>query len=221
MIDPGGRGVVDVGTDHGFVPVRLALSGYPGTIIASDVNRDPLSAAVRYAEEMNVADQIDFRLSDGLQGCCYQEVDTVVIAGMGGDLICSILDEAGAFHRSDIVFILQPMTKIEILRYFLVNNGWVIYEESTVSENGKLFHILKANYQGLLLRTDSYRNPFLEDWELYTGKEELLCKSIYCTETLLQSRKILEKRLYGKDAAYFQSIFDNLKMMMERTAYGG
>ena len=79
-----GRGLVDVGTDHGYIPAALAKSGYSGKIIASDINPGPLQAARRSAESAGVADKIDFLLCDGLDGCDPSAIDTIVIAGMGG-----------------------------------------------------------------------------------------------------------------------------------------
>ena len=61
-----GRGLVDVGTDHGYIPAALAQNGYPGKIIASDINPGPLRAARHTAESAGVADMIDFLLCDGL-----------------------------------------------------------------------------------------------------------------------------------------------------------
>ena len=89
-----GRGLVDVGTDHGYIPTALAQSGYAGNIIASDIKPGPLQAARRSAENAGVADKIDFLLCDGLDGCDPSAIDTIVIAGMGGDTICGILDRA-------------------------------------------------------------------------------------------------------------------------------
>ena len=91
---PHGRGFADVGTDHGYLPVYMAQHGYSGKIIASDINEGPLSTAVASARQAGVEDRICFRLCDGLDGCGSEELDTVVIAGMGGDTICGILDRA-------------------------------------------------------------------------------------------------------------------------------
>lgn len=79
-----GRGVIDVGTDHGYLPVYLAKSGYKGRILASDINAAPLSTALRTAERAEIKDKVELLLCDGLEKCPSDAVDSIVIAGMGG-----------------------------------------------------------------------------------------------------------------------------------------
>lgn len=161
---PHGRGFADVGTDHGYLPVYMAQHGYSGKIIASDINEGPLSTAVASARQAGVEDRICFRLCDGLDGCGSEELDTVVIAGMGGDTICGILDRADWVMSRDILLILQPMTKAEVLRYWLTNNDFAICGEWLIDENGEIYQILSARFGA--------RTP-LSDAELFTGKYEL------------------------------------------------
>lgn len=161
---PHGRGFADVGTDHGYLPVYMAQHGYSGKIIASDINEGPLSTAVASARQASVEDRICFRLCDGLDGCGSEELDTVVIAGMGGDTICGILDRADWVMSRDILLILQPMTKSEVLRYWLTNNDFSICGEWLIEENGEIYQILSARFGA--------RTP-LSDAELFTGKYEL------------------------------------------------
>ena len=161
---PHGRGFADVGTDHGYLPVYMAQHGYSGKIIASDINEGPLSTAVASARQAGVEDKICFRLCDGLDGCGSEELDTVVIAGMGGDTICGILDRADWVMSRDILLILQPMTKAEVLRYWLTNNDFAICGEWLIEENGEIYQILSARFGA--------RTP-LSDAELFTGKYEL------------------------------------------------
>lgn len=161
---PHGRGFADVGTDHGYLPVYMAQHGYSGKIIASDINEGPLSTAVASARQAGVEDRICFRLCDGLDGCGSEELDTVVVAGMGGDTICGILDRADWVMSRDILLMLQPMTKAEVLRYWLTNNDFAICGEWLIEENGEIYQILSARFGA--------RTP-LSDAELFTGKYEL------------------------------------------------
>ena len=161
---PHGRGFADVGTDHGYLPVYMAQHGYSGKIIASDINEGPLSTAVASARQAGVEDRICFRLCDGLDGCGSEELDTVVVAGIGGDTICSILDRADWVMSRDILLILQPMTKAEVLRYWLTNNDFAICGEWLIEENGEIYQILSARFGARTL---------LSDAELFTGKYEL------------------------------------------------
>ena len=155
-----GRGLIDVGTDHGFLPAALAAGGYSGKLFASDINAMPLSRARETAHACGAEDRIVFLLSDGLDACPKDEIDTIVMAGMGGELICRILDRAEWCLEHSYTLILQPMTKIEVLRYWLANNGFQLTEERLVEDGGILYQIIKAR---------NSENMSLKDAELFTG----------------------------------------------------
>ena len=159
-----GIGVVDVGTDHGYIPVFLASNGYLGNIFASDINSAPLSAAEHTAVSAGVSDRINFLLCDGLEKCPPDKVDTIIAAGMGGDLICRILDYAEWCMDSRYKLILQPMTKIEVVRYWLSMNGFKTEKEVLVEDNGIIYQIITASFDGYTAYTDA---------ELFAGKYEL------------------------------------------------
>lgn len=217
LVQPG-RGVIDVGTDHGYVPAELALRGYGGNIIASDINEGPLSAAKRHAAELGVSSRITFTVSDGLSGCGPALVDTVILAGMGGDLICSIIDAADWLSNHSIRLILQPMTKSEILRYYLVNNGFGIIGERLVRENGRVFQILTAEYNGVILTRDVKDSSGLpardaySDAELLVGRYRLLKDCPEYREVLLGALKSTEKKLNGIERSGLRrdNVFDYL-----------
>lgn len=209
-----GVGLVDVGTDHGYLPAALARSGYSGALIASDINEGPLNAARKTAAEAGVTARIRFLLCDGLALCPPDAVDTIVIAGMGGDMIVKILDEAEWCMDPRYHLILQPMTKAEVLRYWLVNNEFGIESETIVEDSG-LYQIVEARFGG---------HTRLNDAELFAGKREL------CTDTQLYSRHLeqvsrrFEKALAGMrsregDArsSLYREITDQLTELRRRT----
>ena len=179
-IEPG-RGLIDVGTDHGYLPVWMASHGYHGHIIAADINEAPLQKARENAEKSGVTDRVQFQLCDGLAQCPPEAVDTIVIAGMGGDMICRILDRAEWCMDRRYKLILQPMTKSEVLRYWLVNNEFEILAEDLVPEGGNLYQLIVARFGG---------STRLSDGELFLGKKQL------CTDLELyeQQRQKLIKR---------------------------
>lgn len=164
-----GTGVVDVGTDHGYLPIHLAKRGYSGKILASDINLEPIELARRNAKTEGVADRISFYHCDGLDFCDGSDIDTIVIAGMGGESICSILDRAEWCMQSRYKLILNPMSKSEVLRYWLCFNGFLIDSEELVPDNGMLYQVLTAHYID--------KNMHLSDAEMYIGKEELISQS--------------------------------------------
>lgn len=159
-----GKGFIDVGTDHGYLPAMLAATDYPGTILASDIGEEPLNAAKRTAAQAGCADRIRFLLCDGLALCPPEEIDTIVIAGLGGDTIIKILDEAEWCMDRRYTLILQPMTKAEVVRYWLVYNEFEICSEELVEDAGTLYQLLIARFGGETKLTDA---------ELFAGKASL------------------------------------------------
>ena len=169
-----GAKLVDVGTDHGFIPVRLLLDDRIRTAIASDIGAAPLDHARRTAEQFGVTDRMDFRLCDGLCGISEDEVDTVVIAGMGGDNIAAILS-AAPWTRNGTLLLLQPMSKAEVLRRYLPENGYRVIAEQLVADKGVIYPILTVRggemppasdpqtWGGFLLQSDPLRNRYLDE----------------------------------------------------------
>ena len=136
-----GASVIDVGTDHGYLPVYLAQTESARRIIASDISAGSLGAARRAAEKYGLSDRIEFIVAPGLTGVSEADVDTIVIAGMGGETIAGIL-EASPWAVNCRRIILQPQTKIEELRCWLRENGYAIQEEKQARDRGRDYTVL-------------------------------------------------------------------------------
>ena len=170
-----GIGVADVGTDHGYIPVMLVKRGYKGNIIATDINEGPLNKAKQSLIEADCEEAVELILCNGLDGCESEKIDTIIVAGMGGDTITGILDRAEWCAREDIRLILQPVTKPEILRYWLVNNDFRITNEAQAEENGTVYQIICA-VPG--------RDCRYKDSELFIGRYDLIKGSTYYEQML-------------------------------------
>lgn len=140
--------IADVGTDHAYLPASLILDGTAKHAIASDLRKGPLENAKSTVEANNLTDKIELRLSDGLKSVYGDEVDDVVIAGMGGILISEILEKSEGFKRENIKFILQPQSHDEDLRKWLFDNGFEICEEKACFEDDKVYIAMSAFYTG-------------------------------------------------------------------------
>ncbi|MBR4472266.1 MAG: SAM-dependent methyltransferase [Oscillospiraceae bacterium] len=138
------RGIIDVGTDHAQIPIALAEEGYGGNILASDIAEGPLRTARAAACEHRVDDRIRFLCCDGLDLCPSDAIDTILIAGMGGDTICGILDRTEWIFNDDYCLVLQPMTHAEVVRYWLVHNGFRIKKEAVIAESGHVYQMFCA-----------------------------------------------------------------------------
>jgi len=166
---PIGAKLVDVGTDHGYLPVWLLQERRISHAIASDINPEPLEHARRTAAEYGAADQIDFRLCAGLDHVAPNEVDTIVIAGMGGETIMAILQSAPWTRQNGICLFLQPMTKVENLRIWLADNGFTFTGEHLVYDKNFLYPILcvTGGMPAQLSEADAYGGVALENDPLY------------------------------------------------------
>lgn len=140
---PQGTRLADVGTDHGYLPVWLLQNGRIGHAVASDINAAPLEHARRTAAEYGVSACLDFRLCAGLDAVAPDEADTVVIAGMGGETIITILGAAG-WDWQGVTLLLQPMTKAELLRPWLTGHGFCIVSERLVRDKGTIYTVIEA-----------------------------------------------------------------------------
>ena len=146
-----GASVVDVGTDHGYIPVYLVQNEIAARVVASDIRKGPLDSAVESAKNGGVSDRIEFQLADGLPDRNVG-IDTVVIAGMGGETIIHILSMA-PWTKNGVDLILQPQSKIDELSNWLDNSGYAICDEKLVHEDGKFYVVM-------LVRGGKSRAPF-------------------------------------------------------------
>lgn len=133
----GEKSVCDIGTDHGYVAVAMALEG--ARVIAADVNEGPLKAAKKTVELFGAC--VETRLSDGFEKINEGEADCAVIAGMGGELIVKIMQcGTKGINR----FVLQPQSKHFELRTYLNQNGFVITDEEICREDNRFYIAIKA-----------------------------------------------------------------------------
>lgn len=146
MVQPGSR-VADIGTDHGYLGIYLLQSGAARHVIACDLRKDPLENARRNAKLFGVDGEMELRLSDGLEKILPDEVDTVVMAGMGGDLIQRILSQCPWRKREGLQFILQPQSAGNVLRRWLCEDGFEIQREEPV-QDGHFLYTVMAIRQG-------------------------------------------------------------------------
>ena len=140
----GCRNVADIGTDHAKLPVYLIERDMCDSVIASDVASGPVQACKNTVSQCGLSNKIQIRQGDGLKTLEIGEVDTVVIAGMGGDLISTILENDSKIAKIAKEIILQPMTHIPQLRCYLKNNNYRVIDEVLVKEKNKIYTIIKV-----------------------------------------------------------------------------
>lgn len=141
--------ICDIGTDHGYLPAHLILTGKCRRAIAADINEMPLEAAKSVFNRENISDKAEFFLSDGLKNVPLEGVTDIVIAGMGGELISRIIAADERSKSCGAAFILQPMTRAAELRKFLGENGFETDCEKGVKEGRFIYSVIRCRYTGV------------------------------------------------------------------------
>lgn len=161
--------VGDVGSDHGYIPIYLVEHEICNKVIATDINQGPVDNAIKSVGEYGYGKFIDVRLGSGLMPYEVGEIDTVIIAGMGGLLISDILLERKHMVESIDTFILQPMVAQDELRLFLFNNDFRIEKEVLSQEGDKFYEVLYVK-KGTM---DKYSKLELEIGKDMVGQDEV------------------------------------------------
>lgn len=151
-----GSSVCDVGCDHGYLSAFLYLSGKCRSVCATDINQKPLESANANFEKLGVTG-IKLILCDGLSAITRQDADTVIIAGMGGEVISGIISRAQFLRDDTVRLILQPTTAARELRQFLSQNGFSVEQETALVENEKIYSVMCARYCGEAYQIDEVR----------------------------------------------------------------
>ncbi len=140
------KSMVDVGTDHGYVPIDLIKNKNIDFAIASDINSGPVERARKNISDNKLSDKIECRLGGGLKTITPGEVEAAVIAGMGGNLIRDILEDSQDVTKSLDYIIVQPVQNPEVLREYLYKFGYNILDEWIIYDEDKYYEILKIKW---------------------------------------------------------------------------
>ncbi|MCE5221858.1 MAG: class I SAM-dependent methyltransferase [Clostridium sp.] len=181
--------IMDVGTDHGYIPIYLVKNNIASKVIASDINKEPLKKAKINALLDGVLDKIDLRLGGGLSPLNNREANAVIIAGMGGNLIRDILENDLNKVKSLEYLILQPAQNPEVLRKYLYNNNYEIIDEDICLDENKYYEIFKVKY-----KTGDYillEDIFYEISPTMINKKSPLLKS-YIESKIEKNKKVME-----------------------------
>ncbi len=171
-----GARLLDIGADHGLLPLELLARGEIESALLTDVNKGPLAACRHNAAVCcpHKLEQISFALSDGFEKVERDSYSFVSICGMGGELIARIIKDGG--DKARVPMALQPMSHHEKLREFLWKNGYRITKELFPLEDGRIYLVMEVVYKGKpqrFTKTDTYLGklrPKVSGYKLYLQK---------------------------------------------------
>ena len=201
---PQGAILLDVGSDHAYLPIDLVERGKIKSAIAGEVVEGPYQSAVKNVEAHGLKEKIQVRLANGL--AAFEEADQVsviTIAGMGGRLIATILQEGLGKLANVERLILQPNNREDDLRIWLQGNDFQIVAESILEEAGKFYEILVVEAGQMKLSASDVRfgpilskevSPvFIQKWQKEAAKLEFALNQI--PEKNIEERQVLAHKI--------------------------
>lgn len=199
--------VFDAGSDHAFIPIFLIQNNICKTAVASDVRIGPVNVAKKNIKKFNLENKISTSLCDGIENAAG--FDCIIVAGMGGQLICDILYREQIIAKVTEQLILQPMNAPEKLRKYLWENGFSIHSENLCSEKNKVYNVICARYIG---ETTDYTEK-----ELHASKYLIEERHILLPEYLKPKLKRLSDMVKGNNNPEFKNskLLSELKELMK------
>lgn len=195
-----GHSVADVGCDHAYISIYLIENEISEKVIAMDVNKGPLEIAKNNIEEKGYGQIIQSRLSDGLEGLSKNEVETIIIAGMGGALTCKILKEGIEKLRTTKELVLQPQSEFDMVRKFLEEINFQIIKEKMLIDDEKYYLVIKAKNNNREESTKPYfaQSPKLDKEVYYLYGKYLLENKDPILQQFLLNQKQANKKIKDK-----------------------
>ena len=194
--------LADIGTDHAYIPIYAVQKGIADKAIASDVVKGPLKIAADILKFFNLEEKITPILSNGLSSA--KKADVVVIAGMGGKLICNILQKNEDVAKNTDYMVIQPMTCGFELRKFLHSNGFKITDEKLSREEDKIYNIMVV---------ESGEEKFDDEFYYHIGKKLFDNKDCLLSEYIRMRAKVLKKQFTGMKISRSTKLHQNAKIL--------
>ncbi|MCQ2519487.1 MAG: class I SAM-dependent methyltransferase [Lachnospiraceae bacterium] len=163
--------VADIGCDHGYVAISLIESGKINSALCMDINEGPLEAAKEHIRTAGYENVIETRLSNGLHNATAgDEIESIIVAGMGGNLVSTIIDEGSDIVKGLKQMVLQPQSELFLVRKKIRELGFYIDSEKFLIDMGKYYWIMDARPG-----KQECMEPNMQ--ELYDNYSEFLIKS--------------------------------------------
>jgi len=207
---PPGFVMADIGTDHGYLPAYLVITGITPSAIATDAKEQPLASAANLVNLLAIEKKVDLRLGDGLSVLAPGEAKTIVVAGMGASTVVKILEETPQVLRKTSRLILQPMRDTSKIRTWLVKHGWEIIDEELVYEDNIFYEIIAAEPGNSVLSIEEVENGPVLLKKKHPLLKNFIGEKIKTLETICRS---LEKSTNAKAVEQRQDIKEKINTL--------
>jgi tRNA (adenine22-N1)-methyltransferase len=193
---PTGSKIADIGSDHAYLPCFAVKKGIAESAIAGEVVEGPFLSAEKQVKAACLEDKIKVRLGNGLEVISPGEVDCITIAGMGGALIATILEDGKEKLQGVRRLILQPNVSAKSIRVWLLQNEWELTNEEIIEEDGKVYEILTAD-----------RGEPLRPYPGVEGHQKALLLGPF----LMQQKNEAFQRKWRQECAQWKNILSNME----------
>jgi tRNA (adenine22-N1)-methyltransferase len=207
-----GNRVADVGCDHAYISIYLIEHNIAPNVLAMDVNKGPLERAGENINRFGYHSRIETRLSDGLQKAKPGEIDTILLAGMGGALMVRILEEGLETVKECNELILQPQSELFLVRRYLHKIGFRIEMEHMLIDDGKYYVIMKGMKEPL---GENYNQEVFYQY----GKLLLEQKEPILKEYLLREKRIREEVMVELGRKLTEKAKERMEEVLQEIAY--
>lgn len=197
--------IVDVGCDHGYVAIKALEEYGVKHAYLLDINEQPLENARKNVINKHLEDRTTFLLSDGLVSFSG-EMDTLVIAGMGGVLISSILDKSLEKAKQFKKIILAPNNEVDKLRTYLISHHFIFDDEDLIKDGKKCYEIITCHFddkvKGQYSLLDMKFGPILRKKESKLFDEQIAKRQAMLNECLKKANDEVGKSKIKVELAF-------------------
>lgn len=201
------KNIADIGTDHAYIPIELMKNKVCDKVIASDIKQGPAKIALKHIRANNV--DVEVRIGPGLTILKKGEVEQIIIAGMGGKMIETILFNSPEISKNTKL-LLQPMNAQYELRKYLIENKFGLCNEDIITEGYKVYNLFEVspNIEQLNYQTESdYHLPsFLKEHKFYNALKEKKIREI--TKIITGNEK--SSNSSNEKLSYYKAILKSL-----------
>lgn len=202
--------VIDIGTDHGLVPLYLAKNKISNDILATDISENSLNKLVESLDE-ETSKVIKTAVTDGFNGIKKEDNQVAIIAGMGANTIMDIIEKNIDFAKNLDYLILASNINNEKLRRFLIENSFEIIDDFLVYENKKYYDIIKTKFG---------KKEYYDLSQIYFGKENIdmhnsLLEKKLSSEYRKNQRFLKDIKKFSEDKEGIDRIEERLKAIEE------